>query len=33
MFNVLLTTDAYVPVDTPYIAIDLNDEQSIARAF
>mmetsp|Transcript_42903 Transcript_42903/g.41249 ORF Transcript_42903/g.41249 Transcript_42903/m.41249 type:complete len:204 (+) Transcript_42903:1153-1764(+) len=28
-----MTTDAYIPTDTPYITIDLLDEQSIARAF
>ena len=33
MFNCLLTTDAYIPTDTPYITVDLYDEQSIARAF
>ena len=33
LFNCLFTTDGFVPVDTPYIKIDLNDEQSIERAF
>lgn len=33
LFNCLFTTDGYIPTDTPYITIDLNDEQSIARAF
>jgi hypothetical protein len=33
LFNCLFTTDGFIPCETPYITIDLNDEQSIARAF
>lgn len=32
-FQLIVTTDCYVPSGPPYIRVDLNDEQSLARAF
>ena len=33
LMNCLLTTDGYVPADTPYVSVDLVDELALPRAF